>query len=498
MRFPSRLLAALFVLVLGAAPQGASGASTPKAAPKVAAAGATRPTALAPALAREVASAQRVVRGLGVHVLDLADRREVYAFEPDLQRILASNTKLLTTAAALGELGPDFVFETRVLVRGEQEGDRLAGDVAVVGAGDPNLSGRFHDGDAYAVLRPWARALAARGIRRVAGDLLLVNGLFEEPRVHPDWPKDQLTTWYEAPVDALSFSDNCVLVRVRPARKAGAPAIVETVPPLDYFKVRNTARTGGRGSSLFVTREDSADVLVVSGSISQGSGPIDVWVAVHDPTAYFAAAVRGAFREEGVEVAGGTRPTHGLPEGIWEEVARHRSDLATTLAVTNKRSQNFYAECLAKLLGLRREGKGSWETATAAISHFLVGLGVEPTQFRLADGSGLSRGNLATPRVMTTVLERMYFHAFGRDFVRSLPHSGEAGLSWQRRLAQAPYRGNVFAKTGTLNGVSTLSGYAKGSSGRVYAFSILCNQVRSGAEARAAQDRIVRALIDRG
>ena len=99
---------------------------------------------------------------------------------------------------------------------------------------------------------------------------------------------------------------------------------------------------------------------------------------------------------------------------------------------------------------------------------------------------------------MTKVLEGMYFHDFGRDFVRSLPHSGEPGLSWQRRLAQPPYRGNVLAKTGTLNGVSTLSGYAKGASGRVYAFSILCNQVRSGSDARAAQDRILRALVDRG
>jgi D-alanyl-D-alanine carboxypeptidase/D-alanyl-D-alanine-endopeptidase (penicillin-binding protein 4) len=92
----------------------------------------------------------------------------------------------------------------------------------------------------------------------------------------------------------------------------------------------------------------------------------------------------------------------------------------------------------------------------------------------------------------------MYFSDFGREYLRSLPHSGEDGLKWERRLARPPYRGNVFAKTGTINGVSTLSGYAKAASGRVYAFSILCNQVRSDSSAHAAQDRIVRALIDRG
>ena len=99
---------------------------------------------------------------------------------------------------------------------------------------------------------------------------------------------------------------------------------------------------------------------------------------------------------------------------------------------------------------------------------------------------------------MTGLLERMYFHAFGRDFLRSLPFSGEQGLKWQRRLAKPPYAGNVFAKTGTINGVSTLSGYAKAVSGKVYAFSLLFNQVRSNAGAHAAQDRIVAALIDRG
>jgi D-alanyl-D-alanine carboxypeptidase/D-alanyl-D-alanine-endopeptidase (penicillin-binding protein 4) len=491
-----RRLAALLVSLLAAWPVAGSAAPGRRTATPVRPA--TTAESLSAALEREVTAAQRTARSLGVHVVDLADRRPVYGYDEDQPRILASNTKLLTAAAALAELGPDYVFTTRVMVRGRQDGDTLDGDLAVIGSGDPNLSGRFHEGDPYAVFRPWAAALAARGIRRVAGDLVLVNGLFEAPRVHPDWPRDQLTTWYEAPVDALSFSDNCVLVRIRPGRNAGAAAVVETVPSLDYFKFRNTARTGDHGGSLFVTREDDDDVLVVSGVISRRSGPIDVWVAVHDPEAYFGAALRDALSEEGIEISGATRPVHGLPEGAWEEVARHESDIASTLAVTLKRSQNFYAECLAKLLGRRVEGKGSWPAAVRAMTGLLVGLGLSPGQFRLADGSGLSRSDQATPRAMTSLLERMYFHSFGRDFVRSLPYSGEDGLAWHRRLADPPYRGNVFAKTGTLNGVSALSGYARGASGRVYAFSILCNQVRSNAAAHAAQDRIVRALIDRG
>ena len=435
-----------------------------------------------------------------MHVVDLAQRSEVYGFEADRQRVLASNTKLLTTAAALADLGPDFRFRTRFELRGEVVGEALRGDVAVFGAGDPNLSGRFHDGDSYAPFRPWARALRARGVRRVEGELLLVNGIFEEPRIHPDWPRDQLTAWYEAPIDALSFNDNCVLVRVAPGRRAGLGTTATTVPAMDHFPIRNSSRTiGGHGGKLIVSREAASDALIVTGTIGERSAPLEVWVAVRDPVSYFAAAVRGAFAEEGVELAKSAfRYLHAPPDGTWEPVGVHESELPPTLAVTNKRSQNFYAESLAKLLGFRLRGSGSWASAASVVSDFLVGLGIDGSEFQVADGSGLSRANRATPRAMTRLLDRMYFHPYGREFVQSLPFSGEDGLSWERRLAMPPYRGNVFAKTGSLRGVSTLSGYAKASSGKVYAFSILLNRTNGGWAARTAQDRIVRALIDRG
>jgi D-alanyl-D-alanine carboxypeptidase/D-alanyl-D-alanine-endopeptidase (penicillin-binding protein 4) len=479
-----RLLALLLPFLAAAAP------AATKPAPA--------PVPLPAAIGREVDVARKSARSMGVHVVDLAEKREVYGFEADQTRILASNTKLFSTAAALSELGPEFQFETRFLQRGEIQGDTLVGDLAIVGGGDPNLSGRFYKGDSYAPFRPWARELVARGIRKVGGDLHLVNGIFAEPRVHPDWPRDQLTAWYEAPVDALSFNDNCVLVRVRPGVQPGQLARPTTVPAMDdYFRFRNSARTvAGRKGSLIVGREAASDQLVIGGTIGVSSGQVDVWVTVHDPQAYFAAAVRGALREEGIEIAGANRYDHGLPEGDWQQAWVHASPLSDTLAVTNKRSQNFYAESLAKLLGWKKLGLGTWPNAVEAISTSLGTLGVDRGGFQLADGSGLSRANTATPKAVTALLEKMYFHAYGREFLQSLPYSGEEGLSWRRRLATAPYKGNVFAKTGTLNGVSTLSGYARAASGRVYAFSILMNQVRGNAH--GAQDRIVRALVDRG
>lgn len=488
---PLPLVALLLLAGVGAPARGAN------AIPAVRAPGAEP---LAAALAAEARTTARAARQLGIHVRDLETDAEVLAVAADEPRILASNTKLLTTAAALSAFGPGPLFETRLLARGVVSGGELAGDLAVIGDGDPNISGRQYDGDVYAVFRRWAQALAAHGIRRVTGELLLVNGLFPGPRVHPGWPRDQLTSWYSAPVDALTFNDNCVLVRVRPGKQPGDRARVEVQPRLGYFRILNEATTVAtrQEARLFVGRAGERDTIVVRGTVAQGTGASEEWVAVADPPAYFGHALAAALAEEGIAVAGRPREVHGLPAGEWEEIARHQSDLLPTIAVTNKKSQNLYAELLLRTLGQRRAGEGSWEKGVQTVSEFLVGMGVPPGSFTLADGSGLARDNRMTPRAMTQLLAAMFASPHGREFVLSLPHSGEAGLRWERRLAEPPYRGNVFAKTGMIRGVSTLSGYVKGRSGKVYAFSILCNEIRGLAEAQRAQDRLLRVLVDRG
>ncbi|HEY0783949.1 MAG TPA: D-alanyl-D-alanine carboxypeptidase/D-alanyl-D-alanine-endopeptidase, partial [Thermoanaerobaculia bacterium] len=359
-------------------------------------------------------------------------------------------------------------------------------------------SGRFYDGDSFAVFRPWARELRARGISRVNGDLYLAHGLFEARQIHPEWPREQLASWYEAPIDALSFSDNCVLVRVIPAAKKGAPR-VELVPHVrGILRVENSARTttSRRRQKLIVVRH--GDVLSVSGSIHQRSGPLEVWVTVPDPVQYFGAGLVAAFAEEGIDVRGRPRPVAELPGPVWERVAVAKSDLTTALRVCNKHSQNFYAESLLKLLGARRCGEGSWREGVRAVSEFLTGIGVPAGAFHMTDGSGLSRENRFTPRQVTLLLRAMFLHPWGAEFVESLPLAGDGDGSLQHRLLEPPYRGNVFAKTGTIDGVSALSGYAKAVSGKTYAFSLLLNRTRSTAAARAEQDRIVMALVDHG
>jgi len=447
-----------------------------------------------------VRAGKRSCSAMGVHVVDLASGETVYAHNADQQRIVASNAKLFTTAAALDRLGPGYLFETEVLARGEVDRGTLRGDVAVVGGGDPNISGRNYQGDPMAPLRQWASEIERQGIRRIDGDLILVDGLFEGPLVHPDWPRDQLAKWYEAPVAALSFEDNCTLVRIWPGDRPGLPAQVEMVPRLPVFDLETTALTtsSSRRHKVGVTRGGDEDRLTVWGNIYSNAGPVETWVPVKDPVAYFGLALERALADAGVELAGTRRASRELPPGSWRRVLVHRNDLLSTLEVINKRSQNLYAESVVKLLGAVSCGRGDWQSGTRAVGGFLSELGIEPGEYRMADGSGMSRNNLFTPRQLTTLLGGMFRHRWSAEFLRTLPYSGESDLSWEKRLETPPYRGNVFAKTGRLRGVSTLSGYAKAVSGRVYAFSVLSNPCHGDWPAKNSQDEIVKAIIANG
>jgi D-alanyl-D-alanine carboxypeptidase/D-alanyl-D-alanine-endopeptidase (penicillin-binding protein 4) len=469
-------------------------------APTLALAATSKTVPRTPSIAEAVRAAKGVARELGVNVVRLNDGVTVFSEAADTPRILASNNKLFTTAAALDRLGPAYQFETTVYVQGPIENGVLKGDVAVVGGADPNISGRFHDGDPYVVFRGWAAAMRAAGITRVSGRLLLIDGIFDAEHVHPDWPRDQLTRWYEAPVGGLSFSDNCILVRVSPGRQAGERVRVELVPPIPEFPVVVTATTSTskRRSAIGVSRATDGDTLRVSGSAYYRSGTLEAWVTVRSPHEYFGHALRDAWRREGLPIDGIAARLDQLPSGGWQKVTSFTSPLQQALDVTNKRSQNFYAESLFKLLGAKKSGQGSWKTGVEAMGEFLGRVGLPAGTFQVADGSGLSRNNRYTPSQITKLLSHMFRHPAGKEYVRSLAYSGEPDLRWRKRLATQPYKGNVFAKTGTLSDVSSLSGYAKAKSGAVYAFSILCNRTIANWRAEQAEDAIVRAIIDHG
>lgn len=438
----------------------------------------------------------------GVLAVSLDSGDTLYTHAAGTPLTPASNVKLLTTAAALHHLGPDFRWQTWVLATGDVVDGRLAGDLVLYGTGDPGLSDRF-GGSPTAVFDSLASQIRAAGVRRVQGNVIGDGSFFQGPLLGPDWDQGDLNDWFAAPVGALSFNENVVTLRIEPAGHDGWPPVIHTIPEAPGLPVENAAVTGpGR---VLVQRDHPRDPIRIIGSIPRGGR--DVWrrITVRDPARYAAQALVDALEAAGVEVVGGvltetTESGSTLTSGrVWAParqagvpriLARHRSPpLRDYVTVVNKESHNFFAESTLKTLGRVVAGDGSFRGGTAVVEHFLHdALGVDSTDVALVDGSGLSDTNRVSPSVFVALLGHMASGDLWEPYWASLPEAGNRReLGRMYRTAAA---GNLRAKTGTISGVSALSGVVRSATGERIAFSIIANRVPSTWSAKRVEDRL--------
>jgi PBP4 family serine-type D-alanyl-D-alanine carboxypeptidase len=441
---------------------------------------------------------------VGVVIEKVGEKEPVFSINSDAPLSLASTTKLFTTAAALDRLGKDYTFKTRVFRDAEPGPDGvLPGHVIVAGGGDPAISGRLYDDDPLAVFRPWATALASKGVKRVRDGLVLDVSFFDDVRVHPDWPPAQEQSWWQAPVSALSYNDNVVLVQATGGLRPGAPALLgfyPAGPPLLSVIGRVLTTTGRRGQ-LGLRRQAGSHTVVAAGRVGKNS----TWqadVTVPDPPLYLAAAFTKVLKDAGVTVDGTPKvetARHEAPPAGRTLVYTQETPIVPVIALCNKRSQSLYAEHILKTLGAEKRGWGTWANGTAEVKAFLTTMGLEPSHYQLVDGSGRSPNNKTTAASYVDYLQALAtrWDQFS-TFEPTLAISGDREGSLRHRLLGASTRGKVFAKTGYIQGVVTLCGYVHAKSGQTYAFSILINGGCPEWKGHAWQDRIVTELAERG
>jgi D-alanyl-D-alanine carboxypeptidase/D-alanyl-D-alanine-endopeptidase (penicillin-binding protein 4) len=434
--------------------------------------------------------------GVSIAIAELDTGAPVFERNPKTPETIASVTKLFSTAAALHFLGPDYKFRTTFWRKGEVHDGVLVGQLLVVGGGDPNISGRFYGDDYNYVFDQWVEGLAKSGIQRVAGDLILNSAFFDSVNRHPEWREGQESRWYQAPISALSYNDNVVVVAIRPGPRPGKPAAVSIEPQTDVVRPVSRARTVGKGRPrLAVRRTFGSDAVMVSGTVPSRSSWWSTPVAIDDPPAFFGSVLRNRIEAAGIPFLGQIVERTVQPDNSWILVAETESGLLPSIAVTNKRSQGFYAEQVFKTLAAEKNGAGSWPSALAVQKEFFAAIGLDPTRYELRDGSGLSPMNRASASDIVAFLRAMNVHPYGSQWKATLATAGDPEGTLRHRLRTADMAGRVYAKTGSLSGVSTLAGYVTGASGKTYAFSILLNGSRVwDSNGHAYQDRILRAL----
>jgi len=451
----------------------------------------------------------------GVLVTDAANGEVLYALHADSYFAPASDAKLFTTALALAALGPDFRVRTTIGNAGTLDSDGvLHGDLILVGGGDANLSNRKfpyekkveRDGPPEKALAELADTVVAHGVKQIAGDVIADDSLFALERFPSGWTIDDMVWSYGAPVSAIAINDNSFALEVRPGGKEGDLATLALEPELDFYMIQNTVRTGASGSEekLAISREPGSRTIRLSGTIPRGAEPRKLLLAIEEPGEYAAALLARLLEARGVQIYGAVRARHAPaasapdpPPTLPTILAEHTSrPLAEDVLVTNKMSLNLHAELLLRLAAYQKAGATTTEDALKFAAEFFTNAGIADGDVVMSDASGLSRKDLVTPRAVVRILRYAATQPWGEIYRSSLPVAGEDG-TLSDRMKNTAAQSRIFAKTGTVEHVHTLSGYATSVRGAHLIFSILENNDHLHAQAaNAAIDAIAVAMVE--
>ncbi|NEP26282.1 D-alanyl-D-alanine carboxypeptidase/D-alanyl-D-alanine-endopeptidase [Moorena sp. SIO3I6] len=434
----------------------------------------------------------------GILIQPLADSAPLYSLESERFFIPASNIKLFTTAAALRQLGEQYRIRTPVYGTGTSP---YLTSLRIVGQADPSLSNTQ--------LTDVAQQLKGQGVRLVQ-QLIVEDGYTPYGIINPTWEWSDSYLYYGASVNRLILNQNTVGLTLLP-QQPGKPLRVSWSDGVaaKQWRVDNRAVTGKAGIpySVEIMGVLGEPVLVINGQLAADAAP-DFWgLAVRDPAHYFLESFRRILEAEGIAVikalvkesSANVNNTQITNTEITTELAAVESlPLALLLKEINQQSNNLYAEALLHQLETEERSESSPKFGLVAVQQSLTELGVDPKSYSMADGSGLSRHNLASPFAIAQTLRLMAQTPLAQVYRESLA-TAEVSGTLRDRFRDTAAVGKLQAKTGTLSGVSALSGYLDIPDYQTLVLSILVNQSdQSAAKLRNAIDEIVLLLTRLG
>ncbi len=421
---------------------------------------------------------------VGIAVYDLTAQCPVFAYQDEKLFRPASVLKLMTVITALKQLGPDYPFTTRVLSTGSLSDGVLNGNLYVIGAMDAEL--------AEADMDALAHQLVEAGIRKVDGMLYGDVSLKDSLYWGAGWAWDDTPYYFQPYLSPLMFHKGVVDVLASPT-VAGKPARIQIKPVSDFYSLRNLTCTQTPSAGKFdVTRNwlEGGNVIQVSGNVHSR---VKDRVNMYPSADFFLYVFRERLALKGVEVGGYALAT--CPSDSVVQVASCTHTLHQLLEPALKRSDNLNAEAIFYHLAVS-SGKRhvNAEDAATSVCAEIARLGYSPESYRIADGSGVSPYNFISPRLLLSFLCEAYTQpAVYEELLRALPLAGVDGTLRNRMKKGVAYK-KVYAKTGSLTGVSSLAGYATSTSGHQYAFVIINQNILKASEARAFQNKFCEIL----
>jgi serine-type D-Ala-D-Ala carboxypeptidase/endopeptidase (penicillin-binding protein 4) len=436
---------------------------------------------------------------IGVAVYDLATEKEIVAIDGDGLYNSASNTKLVTAAATLAMLGPQYRYYTALYALEVDKDGVLKGDIYIRGRGDPSLG--------TAELYQLVREMKQNGVKKIAGRIVVDADYFDNRDLPPHFeeqPRNQAP--YRAPIASTALNFNSVSVSLRPAAAGVGPCVIVVEPPNDYVQVESAVETVASGRTRIrmesKTTKDNLK-LMVSGQLRVDDGVKTYRRRIPDPVRYLGTALRSAILANGIAIDKNQKIITGQVPKLARPVAwRVSESMAVLVRGLGKHSNNFVAETLLKTIGaVKRPDQhkpATWDDGLTTVRAWLErAVGWKKDSYYYGNGSGLFSSNRFSPRQITRLLAAAYRDfRYGPDFVASLSIAGVDGTIG-RRMSRGPAAGLVRAKTGTMRGVSTLSGYAALDGRTPLVFSIFVNGFSDAQAdtARRLQNEICEAMI---
>ena len=432
---------------------------------------------------------------IAADIYNLTKEESIYRKNEKMLLHPASNMKILTSTAALLFLGKEYKFQTSFYYTGQIINKTLYGDLYVSGGFDPDFTSNDLDS-----LTSIISSLGITEITgRIIGDVSAKDSLF--------WGKGWM--WDDDPssdapyLSALNINKNTIKAFVRGDR-AGNPAEIILQPATDYVNVINKCRVISpyEKDSLVVDRDwiNRKNTIIIKGTVKKTLKPDTVSAGLtlnlFEPEKYFLTLFKEALDREKIsgkkDIAINKKPDHAVRFFTFERT------IDSVLINLNKTSDNLSAEMLLYSLAAQDNGNpASAERGFKFVDSLITLIGLNPRNYKLADGSGVSRYNLVSPELLLNILKFIYSRPDLFDLLyKSFPIAGVDGTLKSRMIGTAA-ENNVHAKTGTLSGVSALSGYLNSRSGDLFAFSILIqNYVETAAAAQFFIDEICRILAE--
>jgi D-alanyl-D-alanine carboxypeptidase/D-alanyl-D-alanine-endopeptidase (penicillin-binding protein 4) len=465
----------------------------------------------------KILAAPEAARGYWGILVEDADTGEIlYSLNGDHYFLPASNAKLFTAALALSTMGPDFRFHTTIETRDTLDADGvLHGDLVLVGRGDPGLSNRKvpfatkteRDGAPEKMLAELADAVVARGVKQISGDVVGDDSYFTGGAYPSGWAIDDMLWNYGVPVSALEINDGTLFIDLTPGETVGAPANYTAAPWAGIYQIRNEVVTGARGSEqkLSVDRDPGSTEIFLRGTMPLGAPRHSLGLAIDRPAEYAAALLKDLLEARGVKIYGRARANH-VPVGPAAccaavtapiVLAEHISlPFSEALRVMAKTSQNLHAEMFLRVAAKIKTSDPTADAALQFEEDFLKSVGLDDTEIFMTDASGLSRRDLVAPKAETTLLRWAARQPWAETFRAALPVAGVDGTLSDRMLGTLA-AGKISGKTGSINHVDTLAGYATTSKGAHLIFSFMGNNhTLKGRAATAVLDSLAIAMVE--